>query len=172
MKIKLTAILLAFIYCLYNAYNAGFDSSIVPGKRKALAAGVQCSSKNHRKITNSLAASFELHQFNRNEPGLLLRAPYYRYCKKDQLSLSLQRNFLFEISNIKPVPVARLRALNNFMPDTDCACADKLNAGLRDKTLNLFFGKLGYIDCRLLKRNPELCQQSISNTCCSTLIKI
>ena len=140
----------------YNAYNAGFDSSIVFGKRKTLGAGIEFFSKDHGKATASLAVSLGLHHSDLSESGLLQRMPYQRFYKVNQLSLSLQQNFLFKVSaNFKLAWVMRLTILNSFKANTNYSSDEKLNAGLRDKRMNVFFCWTGlYADYRPLRKVP------------------
>ncbi len=140
----------------YNAYNAGFDSSVLAGKRYSLGAGIEFFSKDHGKATMSLAVFVGFHQLKMNESGLLMRTPYHRFYKVNQMSLSLQQNFLFKISNsFKLAWVTRLTMLNSFKATTDYSSDEKRNAGLHDKRINVFFCLTGlYADCRPLKNVP------------------
>lgn len=141
---------------LYNTWDAGFDSSIVSGKRYSVGAGIEFFSDANEKIVRSFAVSAGLHQLKMNESGLLLQSPYHRFYNMDQISLSLQQNFLFKISNsFRLAWVTRLTILNNFKATTDYSSDEKLNAGLRDKRLNAFFGLTGlYADYQPLKNIP------------------
>ena len=140
----------------YNAYNAGFDSSIVFGKRHSFGAGIELFSHDHGKATTSLAGSVGFHQFNMNESGLLAQAPYHRFYKLNQLSVSFQGNFLFKINNsFKLAWVSRLTFVNNFKANTDYSSDEKFNAGLRDKRMNVFLGLTGlYADFKPLSKIP------------------
>lgn len=140
----------------FNFYNAGFDSSIVFGKRSTLGAGIEFFSIDRGKATTSLSVSVGLHQFNMNESGLLQRAPYHRFYNVNQLSLSFQQNFLFKVSrNFKLAWVTRLTILNSFKANTNYSFDEKLNAGLRDERVNVFFGWTGlYADYRPFKKVP------------------
>lgn len=140
----------------FNVYDAGFDSSIVFAKRKTFTTGIEFFSKAHEKTIKSIAISAGLNQLNMNESGLLHGIPYQRYYKLNQFSLSIQHNFLFNISNgFKLAWITRLTLLNNFKANTDYSPEEKLNAGLRDKRLNAFLGLTGlYADYQPLKNVP------------------
>ena len=128
----------------FNAYNAGFDSSIVFGKRHSLGAGIEIFSKGHGKATTSLAGSVGFHQFNMNESGLLAQVPYHRFYKLNQLSLSLQGNLLFNVnSSFKLAWMNRLTIVNSFKANTDYSSGEKLNAGLRDEGIGIFICMTG-----------------------------
>lgn len=140
----------------FNNWNAGFDSSIVIGKRKTLGAGIEFFSKDRGKTTTSLAITVGLHQLDMNESGLLKRIPYQRFYKTNQLSLSFQQNFLFKISNsFKLAWVTRLTLMNNFKATTDYSSDEKLNAGLRDKRIMGSVCLAGlYADYQPIKKVP------------------
>ena len=140
----------------YNAYNAGFDSSIVSGKRYSLGAGMEFFSKDNGKVTTSLAGSVGFHQLTMNESGLLLQAPYHRFYKGNQLSLSLQGNFLFKITDrFKLAWVTRMTLVNSFKANTDYSSDEKLNAGIRDERVNVFFCLTGlYANYRPFRKVP------------------
>ena len=140
----------------FNAYNAGFDSSVVIGKRHSLGAGIQIFSKDHGKVTTSLASSVGFHQIDMNESGLLAQTPYHRFYKLNQLSLSLQGNFLFSVNNsLKLGWVSRLTIVNNFKANTDYSPGEKLSAGLRDERMDVFLCITGlYAQYKPLKKIP------------------
>jgi hypothetical protein len=140
----------------YNRYDAGFDSSVVFAKRKTFSAGIEFFSKEHGKTIKSTAILVGLHQFKMNESGLLRGAAYQRFYEINQLSISLQQNFLFNISSsFKLAWITRLTILNNFEANTDYSPEEKLNAGLRDKKVNAFFCLTGlYADYQPIKNIP------------------
>jgi hypothetical protein len=140
----------------YNRYDAGFDSSVVFAKRKTFSAGIEFFSKEHGKAIKSTAILVGLNQCNMNESGLLRGTAYQRFYKINQLSISLQQNFLFNISSsFKLAWITRLTILNNFEANTDYSSEEKLNAGLRDKKVNAFFCLTGlYADYLPLKNVP------------------
>jgi hypothetical protein len=140
----------------FYTYNAGFDSSIVFGKRHTINAGIEFFSQGHKATTTSLAISLGWHHFNMNESGLLQRTPYQRFYKVNQLSLSLQQNLLFSVSsNFKLAWVTRLTILNNFKANTDYSFEEKINASLLDKRIYGLFSHIGfYADYRPLKKVP------------------
>jgi len=131
-------------YPSYNAYNAGFDSSIVYTRRKTISAGIEFFFTHNRKTIHSLAASIGWHGLNMNESGLLHQSSYRRFYKMNQLSLSLQQNFLFnKTSRLKLAWVNRLIILKNLEADTDYSPDEKLKSGLRDKGTNALVSMIG-----------------------------
>jgi hypothetical protein len=137
-------------------FNAGFDSSNVFGKRHTVGAGMEFFFKDHGKTTTSFAASVGLHRFSLNESGLFGNAPYDRFFRLNQLSLSLQQNLLFKISNnLKIACVTRLTILNNFKATTNYSSEEKNTTGLRDQRVNIFICLPGlYADYKPFKKNP------------------
>ena len=135
----------------FNAYNAGFDSSILSVSRYSLHAGVEFFPGDQEKTTTS---SFALlagwHHLNMNESGLLHRTPYRRFYDMNQASLSLQYNLLFNITNsMRLAWVIRLTVLKNFVASTDYSSDEKVNAGLHDNNVNAFLCGTGlYADCK------------------------
>ncbi|MGE5108781.1 MAG: hypothetical protein ACM3H8_14655 [Sphingobacteriales bacterium] len=144
------------LYDTYNAYNAGFDSSIVFGKRYSFGAGIEFFSDDLGKVTSSLVVSVGFHQLNMKESGLLLQAPYQRFYKVNQLSLSLQSNLLFKVSSrFNLAWVTSLSLLNTLKANTDYSSGEMLNAGLRDRKIDIFFCATGiYADYKPLRKIP------------------
>ena len=140
----------------YNRYDAGFDNSVVFAKRKTFSTGIEFFSKEHGKTIKSTAILVGLHQFKLNESGLLRGVAYQRFYKINQLSISLQQNFLFNISSgLKLGWITRLTILNNFEANTDYSPEEKLNAGLGDKKVNAFFCLTGlYADYQPIENIP------------------
>ncbi len=140
----------------FYQYNANFDSSVVFGKRYAVGAGVEFFSKGYKKISSSHAALLGLHHYNMNESGLLGRIPYQRFYKVNQLSFSLQQNFLLKVSsNFNLAWIARLTIFKNFRADTDYSFEEKRNASLLDKRVYGSFSHIGfYADYQPLKKIP------------------
>lgn len=135
------------------SYNAGFDSSFVIGKRYTAGAGIQFFSDYKNTSTN---LSFGFHHFDMNESGLLRRAPYQRFYKINQLSLSLQQNFQFKSKDrFKLAWIMRLTVLKTFKSNTNYLASEKFKAGLQDKRVNAFLGHIGlYADYQLIKKKP------------------
>src|SRR5262245_20898311 len=125
----------------FNAYNAGFDSSLVFGTRYSVGGGIEFFPGDHEnKVTNSLALSAAWHQSRLRESGLLQRTPYHRFYDVNQISLSLQHNLLFRInSSFNLAWVIRLTILNSFRANTDYSEEEKIDSGLHDKSLKAFF---------------------------------
>ena len=140
----------------FYQYNAGFDSSVIFVKRHTIGAGVQFFSKDYNGSSISLAISLGWHHFSMNESGLLQRVPYHRFYKVNQLSLSLQQNFLIKISrNFKLGWVPRLTVLNNFKAHTDYSFEEKVNASLLDNRIYALFSMIGfYADYRPSRKIP------------------
>jgi hypothetical protein len=122
----------------FAAYDAGFDSSIVLGKRYSMRTGVEFFSNDRGKGSRSLAVSFAFHRMNMKEAGLLNQSAYHRFYKLNQISLSLQHNFLFiSGKNFKLAWSSRLTLVNSFKGKTDYSSDEKLKTGLRDNRLNV-----------------------------------
>jgi hypothetical protein len=137
----------------FNAYNGGFDSSIVFGKRHSVGAGIELFS---RKSNFALAMSVGFHQMSLDESGLLHQLPYQRFYKMNQISFSIQPAFLFRLSNsLKLAWLARLTIVDNFKAKTDYSDVEKLSANLQDKKMNLFVSFTGlYAEYQPLKTIP------------------
>jgi hypothetical protein len=140
----------------FYSYDAGFDSSVVLAKRFVVSGGLEFFSDNRGKNSRSFAVAVALRRLNMNESGLLMRAPYIRFYRLNQVSLSLQQGFLFRPwTNFRIAWIVRLTALKNFQAKTDYTDEEKFRAGMRDKTLNLLAGFTGvYADYRPLKKIP------------------
>jgi len=136
--------------------NAGFDSSFITSNRHTIGAGIEFFSKEGKGITSSFAVSLGLHRFDMNESGLLMQAPYQRFYKLNQLSLSLQQNFLFKPGkHFKLAWINRLTILNSFKALTDYSSEEKFNTGLQDRRTNVFLGLIGfYVDYHPIKNIP------------------
>ncbi|HLP39464.1 hypothetical protein [Lacibacter sp.] len=123
----------------YNAYNAGFDSSIVFGRRYTMGTGVEFFSDVYKPIIGSLAIVANFHQFNMKEAGILLQAPYQRYYRLNQLTFSLQGNLLLKAGDRFNLAVmGRITILNSFKASTDYSHNEKKNAGLLDQRVKAF----------------------------------
>jgi len=128
----------------YNAYDAGFDSSIVFGKRYTASVGVEFFSEQTTNTSKSLAVTMGYHQVNMNESGLLMRNPYKRFFKLNQVSLSLQGSLLFKVTKCLDIAwIIRVTVLNSFKAHTDYSTQEKFNSGLRDRKLYGFFCPTG-----------------------------
>jgi hypothetical protein len=140
----------------YNAYNAGFDSSVVFGKRYTASVGVEFFTKETRNISRSLAITMGYHQVNINESGLLMQNPYKRFYKLNQVSLSFQGNLLFKVTKRLDVAwILRVTVLNSFKANTDYSAQEKFNSGLRDKSVYGFFCPTGlYIHLQPFRNVP------------------
>jgi hypothetical protein len=140
----------------FNAYDAGFDSSIVLGNRYTASAGVEFFSKQTRNISKSVAITMGYHQLNLSESGLLMRNPYERFCKLNQVSLSLQGNLSFKLSKRFEVAwIVRITILNSFKAHTDYSTQEKFNAGLRDNKVYGFFCPTGlYLHLKPFRNVP------------------
>jgi len=141
----------------YNDFNAGFDSSVVSGKRYTMGGGIEFFSNTEERVIRSLAVSSAFHHFSLNDSGFLLGTPYRRFYKVDQLTFSIQGNLLFRISDrFNLAAVTRLTILHSFRAHTDYSADEKLNAGLRDKRATVFVSLLPtlYADYRLLRKTP------------------
>jgi hypothetical protein len=137
-------------------FNAGFDSSDVFGKRYTVGVGGEFFSKSHGKATTSFAGSLGLHHSSLRESGLLGNAPYARFFKLDQLSVSFQQNLLFKLStNLKIALIARLIILNNFKAATNYSSQEEHVTGLQDQRVNIFVCLPGlYADYKPLRKLP------------------
>ena len=140
----------------YNAYDGGFDSSIVFGKRYTASVGVEFFSEQTTNISKSLAITMGYHQVNMNESGLLMRNPYKRFYKLNQVSLSVQGNLLFKVTKRLDVAwIMRITVLNSFKAHTDYSTQEKFNSGLRDNRVYGFFCPTGfYIHLKPFKNIP------------------
>jgi hypothetical protein len=104
----------------FNAYNAGFDSSILSAKRYGWGAGVELFSRKQGKIVTSLALSLSFHRLRQQESGLLHQTPYQRSYNLDQFSFSTQGNLLFNLSDrFKIALVSRVTMVNSLSANTD-----------------------------------------------------
>jgi len=137
-------------------FNAGFDSSDVFGKKYTVGIGGEIFGKEHGKTTTSFAGSLELHRSSLSESGFLGNAPYTRFFKLNQLSVSLQQNLLFKLSNnLKIALVTRLTVLNNFKASANYSSEEKQITGLQDQRVNIFVCLPGlYADYKPLKKIP------------------
>ena len=139
-----------------NAYNAGFDSSVLSAKRFTWGAGMELFAHNQGKITTSLGLSLAFHRLKQQESGLLHQALYQRFYNLDQLSFSAQGNLLFNLSDrFKLALVSRVTLVNSLRANTDYSKEEEDNAGLRDGRMNIYLAIPGiYLDYRLCQKIP------------------
>jgi len=140
----------------FNAYDAGFDSSVVYGKRYTVSAGVEFFSKETTTISRSLAIIMGYHQVNISESGLLMQNPYKRFYKLNQVSLSFQGNLLFKVAKRLDLAwIIRATILSSFKAHTDYSTQEKFNSGLRDNRVYGFFCPTGlYLHFKPFKNFP------------------
>ena len=125
-------------------FNGGFDSSNVVGKRYTLGAGIEFFPGGEGKTIKSFAILIDMHLVSINESGSSGNRGYDRFFKMDQLSLSLQQNFLFTVKdNWKIGWITRLTLLNNFKAFTNYSSPEKLTTGLRGERVNIIFCPTG-----------------------------
>jgi hypothetical protein len=112
-------------------YNAGFDSSVVYGKRYTAGLGIAYLLKTTGMVIPSVAGSISLHQMSLREAGTLKGNPYHRFYKMNQLSFSLQGNLLFKFGKrFNLAYINRLTIVQLFKANTDYSADEQYNAGL------------------------------------------
>jgi hypothetical protein len=143
-----------------NIYNGGFDSAAVTTQRQAAGIGMVYffnAQNRSERIVPSIAGSVYLHHMKLKESGILSNNSYDRFFTANQLSLSLQYNLLFRLSErINIAYIARLSLVKFIAAKTNFTQGEKDIAGFHsDGKLDVypcFIG--GYADYRPLRNVP------------------
>lgn len=143
-----------------NIYNGGFDSSVVTTQRYAAGLGMVYffnSQNRSERIVPSIAGSVYLHQMKLRESGILTTSRYDRFFNANQLSLSLQYNVLFKLSErISIAYIARLSFVKFLAAKTDFTQDEKDITGFHsDGKLDVYPCFIsGYADYKPLRNIP------------------